>query len=230
MDQPPYQSSTPNYQQGWQQPNYQPLQQPYYQPPVMPPKKKGNGLIIGAIILGAVFLLCGVCGIMAVIASSSHPTSNTSTGLTPAEVPTVTAPQATAPTTQQHFKVGDQVTVGTIWKVVVNGVKTDDGGQFSSLKAGDTYVLVDVSLTNLSNQEQNVSSILNFTFKDSTGQKYDESIDINAGASTPDGKVAAGDTLRGTIAYEVPVSQKTFTFAFAPDILSPGQTIWDLSM
>src|SRR6266852_858736 len=126
----------------------------------------------------------------------------------------------------KHFKVGDTVKVGTDWQVVVNSVKTDDGGQFSSLKSGDTYLVVDISLTNLSSKEQNVSSALSFTLQDTTGQKYNESIDGNAGA-TLDGKVSAGSPLKGVIVYEVPSSVKSFVLNFAPDIVSSGQTTWD---
>lgn len=129
----------------------------------------------------------------------------------------------------QHFKPGDTVKVGSDWQVVVNSVKTDDGGQYSALKSGDIYLVVDISLTNLSSKEQTVSSALSFTLQDSTGQKYNESIDGNAGA-TLDGKVSAGSPLKGVIAYEVPSSVKSFTFNFAPDIVSSGQTTWDLSV
>jgi hypothetical protein len=120
-----------------------------------------------------------------------------------------TTPNGSTPATTQapakHFKIKDTV------------------------KVGDTYLVVNISLTNLSNQEQSISSALNFTLQDSTGQKYDESIDTNAGA-TPDGKVAAGSPLRGSVAYEVPSSTKKFTLSFAPDITSSGQSIWDLSL
>lgn len=129
----------------------------------------------------------------------------------------------------QHFKVGETVKVGDTWQAIVNGAKTDDGGQYSALKSGDTYLVVDVSLTNLSNKEQNVSSILNFTLQDSTGQKYNETIDANAGASL-DGKVSAGSPLRGSLAFEVPASIHQFVLNFAPDFVGSGQTTWDLSI
>lgn len=104
----------------------------------------------------------------------------------------------------KHFKVGDQVNVGNTWVVTVNSVKTSQGDEFTQPKAGNTYVVVDVTLKNTSSQEQNVSSLLSFSLKDSTGQKYDET--IITGATPPDGKVAAGDVLRGQIPYEVPSS------------------------
>jgi Domain of unknown function (DUF4352) len=85
---------------------------------------------------------------------------------------------------------------------------------------------VDVSIKNVSSKEQNISSLLQFTLKDATGQKYDQT--FISGATSPDGKVEAGDVIRGQIPYETPKAQHTYTFAFEADIISSGQTIWDL--
>jgi hypothetical protein len=234
-----------NYQQpGYQQPPRQPYpdQPQYYQQPpttppypgqryvetppmqpTKPPKKKPNkwlGVIVGVIIVIVVIA----------VANSNHGSPNTATSSTPANAATGgSTPASTQPPANQHFHVGDQVTVGSTWKAVVSGVSTDNGGAYYGPKDGNTYLVVDISLTNLSSKEQHISSILNFTLKDSTGQKYNEGIDPNAGA-TLDGKVEAGGPLRGVIVYEVPLSVKSFTLAFEPDIMASGQTIWDLTL
>jgi hypothetical protein len=212
----PYQQQPQGYPPNPQQPYQQPFQQ---QPAPQPPKKKANKVAIGCI--GAIVLVVIIIIAAAAGSHGSSPNAGTTTG---------TNSNPTTSTTSQHFKVGDAVTVGSTWKAVVNSVKTDDGGQFSSaLKAGDTYLVVNISLTNLSSQEQNVSSELNFTLQDSTGQKYTEGIDPNAGA-TLDGKVSAGSPLRGVIVYEVSASMKSFVLNFAPDLISSGQTTWDLNL
>jgi hypothetical protein len=128
----------------------------------------------------------------------------------------------------KHFKVGDQVKVGNTYIVTVNSVKTSQGDEVIQPKSGNTFMIIDVTLKNVSNKEQDVSSLLMFTLKDSTGQQYDET--VVDGATSPDGKLEAGDVLRGQIAYEVPKSQHTFTFGFEADITSSGQTIWDLKI
>lgn len=128
----------------------------------------------------------------------------------------------------KHFKVGDQVKVGDTYVVTVNSVKTNPGTEFDQPKSGDTYLVVDLTVKNVSSQEQNLSSLLQFTFKDASGQKYDEA--ITSFATPPDGKIEAGDQVRGQLAYEVPKAQHTFTLAFQADITSNGQTIWDLSV
>lgn len=186
-----------------------------------PAKKKPSKLAIGCGSLVALVVL-----IVIISAVSTGGKSNTGTTASTSGSST-TSSTNTQPA--QHFKVGDTVKVGDTWQAVVNSVKTDDGGQFSTLKSGDTYLVIDVSLTNLSSTEQNVSSVLFFTLQDSTGQKYDETVDTNASA-TLDGKVEAGQPLRGSLAYEVPSSIHSFTLNFSPNIVGSGQTIWDLSV
>jgi hypothetical protein len=78
----------------------------------------------------------------------------------------------------------------------------------------------------VSSQEQDLSSLLQCDLKDSTGQKYDQT--IISGITDPSGELAAGDLVKGQIAYEVSASQHTFTFYFQADIVSGGQTVWDL--
>ena len=100
--------------------------------------------------------------------------------------------------------------------------------QSSSPCRANIYLVIDLTMKNLSSQEQNVSSLAQFTFQDATGQQYDEALtDIG---HPPDGKVEAGGILRGQLTYEVPTSQHQFTLAFENDLLSGGQTIWDISV
>jgi uncharacterized protein DUF4352 len=141
---------------------------------------------------------------------------------------TTSGSSSTTSASTQHFKVGQQVKVGSTWVITVNSVKTSQGDDVFQPKSGNTFLIVDLTAKNVSSTEQTLSSILSFTLKDSTGQKYDET--IVTGATAPDGKVAAGDQVRGQLAYEVPASMKAFTFAFEADILSSGQTIWDLAV
>jgi hypothetical protein len=127
----------------------------------------------------------------------------------------------------KHFKAGQQVKVGDTWLVTINSVTTKAGTDIDQPGAGNHYLVIDVTLKNTSSQEQDLSSLLSFTLKDSTGQKYDET--ITTFTTPPDGKVAAGDLVRGKLAYAVPASAHSFELAFEADIISGGQTLWDLS-
>ena len=91
------------------------------------------------------------------------------------------------------------------------------------------FLIFVIKVKNISSQEQTISSALNFTLQDTNGQKYDETIDTNAG-STLDGKVEPNSPLQGSIVYEVPASTKTFTLGFEADVFAQGQVIWDVNV
>lgn len=170
-------------------------------------------LTVGIVLVSAaVFLACGVGS----AANSGSTVGNGASG---------TGGQTSA--TSKHFKVGDQVKVGSTYIVTINSVARNSGNDIDQPKAGDNYLVVDVTVKNVSSQEQDLSSILQFTLKDASGQKYDETFISNATA--PDGKIEPGDQVRGQLPYEVPTAQKTFTLAFESDITSSGETIWDLA-
>ena len=166
-----------------------------------------------------VFILCiiGVC-----LAACGESNTGIKTNGSTASTPTAAAPA-------QHFKVSDTVKVGNTWQVVVNSVKTDPGDQYSSLKQGDVYLLVDVTITNISNKEQTTSSIGDWKLTDASGQAYSATF-FSGAPSAPDGKVESGSPAKGTLTYEVPSSVKEFRLAFAPSMFSSGQTIWDLTV
>lgn len=140
-----------------------------------------------------------------------------------------TGSSSSATTSAKHFKVGDQVKVGDTWIVTVNSAALHGPTDIDQPAAGNTYLVIDVTFKNVSSQEQNLSSVLQMSLKDATGQKYTDTFTSFA-STAPDGKVAASDLLRGQLVYEVPTSQKAFTFAFESDIVSSGQTLWDINV
>ncbi len=168
---------------------------------------------IAVMVMAAVLILaCGDSG------DSSANTGTTTNSNTP----------STSGSGSKHFKVGEQVKVGDTWIVTVNSVKTSQGNSFEKPKSGNVFLIIDISLKNISSKEQELSSLLQFTLQDSTGQKYDET--ITGSGTSPDGKVEAGSPIRGQLGYEVPKATHKFTLAFEADITSEGQTIWDLSV
>lgn len=227
------------YQQPPQYPTNPMQGQPYAPPPpsmygAPPPNPQGGNnnrrlfIILGSV-LGVIVLACCACVGFAALANRG---SNSNLGsLATGDQSTVTATTnatATSAPTSQHFKVGDHVTVGDTYMVTVNSVKASQGDDFIKPDAGNTFLVVDVTIKNTSSEEQDLSSLLQFSLKDSTGQKYTET--ITASGTPPDGKLAAGDQVKGQITYEVPKSQHDFTLAFEADFLSSGQTFWDLHL
>jgi Domain of unknown function (DUF4352) len=224
--QQPYPQQPPT-QQDYGQPQWQqpyPPQQPMY--PQQPPKNKSKTWLW--IVLGVVaVLVLGCIGASALAFNAAkNVTSNTISSVDTA-VATTSTGKTPAPSSQ-HFAVGQVVKVGDTWDVTVNSVKTSQGDQISVPKSGHTYLVIDLTMKNISAQEQNVSSLISFNLLDSTGQKYTETITTMSDIHPPDGKVEAGSPLRGQLVYDVPTSTKDYTLSFQADILSSGQTIWDI--
>lgn len=230
--QEPYQGQ-PSYQQqpqqGFQgqpqQPYYPPQQpmQPGMYPPQQPPKKKSRKpLLIGC---GAALVIVVVV-IIVIVAAAANALKSTNTGT----ASNTGSGSSSQPTTSSTFKVGQLVSVGNTWQITVLSAKTDKGGQFDQpQKAGDVFMIVTVQVKNISSQEQTMSSLLQWNIQDTSGQKYNIGIDTNAGASL-DGKVEAGMPLKGTLTYEVPSNVKSYVLSFQQDLISSGQTIWDITV
>lgn len=210
-----------------QQPTFQqqpPIHQPAYQPPQQPPRsRKRLWLIIG--IVAAILLVIGIIG---GIAGQGQSTSNpSSTQATQQVTAQPTQPPMTQPT--QSNTIGKSVQVGDMWIVTVNSVQTNAGSEFSQPKNGNTYIVVDVTLKNISTSNQTASSLMMFSMKDQTGQQYHQAI-TDFAKTSPDGAVSSGSMLRGEIVYEVPSSMHTFTLSFVPGFSASDMVEWNVKV
>ena len=173
-----------------------------------------------------VLLLPVVILVFALLACGN--TSNASTATVVATSGATNAAPTAAPTTVA--KVGDTVKVGSTWQIKIISVKTSANDAFNQLKAGNIFLLIDVSIKNLSSSKQSTSSLGDWNLQDSTGQKYTENVTTGA-PNPPDGDILANSLLRGTLAYEVPQSEKSFTMTFSPGLgLSGDSATWSLSV
>lgn len=199
-------------------PTYTP--QPYPPPPmVQPPKKRRTWL--WAILGAAVVLVLGCVGLVAIAAQSGQSGTQpqaTKAGNTPASGNTPAATQVPAGNT-----IGKPVVVNATWTVTLNRVSTSTGTEFDMPKAGNIFLVVNVTLQNTSGSTQNASTLGQWSLKDESGQTYTQDISYGSG---PDGTVAAGGKIRGNIAYEVPKSVHTFTLQFVADIGSTDLAEW----
>ncbi len=143
------------------------------------------------------------------------------------------APQAVSGTVTsapqpKHFKVGQQVKVD-VWVITINSVKKSAGDDFDKPKNGQ-YLILDMTFKNTDNQSQTLSSLIQFEFQDSSGQKYTEQITALQGVSAPDGDVQAGSQTRGQVVYDVPTKEHAFTFTFTPGLSGDNAATWDISL
>jgi hypothetical protein len=133
----------------------------------------------------------------------------------------------TAAPTPKPFNVGEHVKVG-MWVVTINSVKTNKGdGEFNVPKG--IYLVIDASFQNTDSQSHTISSLIQFTLADSTGQKYDTALVTLTGIHEPDGDVQPGKTTRGQTVYDVPKTLKAFEFTFE-DPFSGSAATWDLTI
>lgn len=187
-----------------------PYQQPFY-PPQQPPKKSKTGLIIGLVVLCLVVFACiSTVAIISIAAKNSNVTKVGSSSDT-----SNSASNSTSSTTK-HYAMGDKVNVDSTWQAQIVSVKSGSGqGDYStSPKGGHTYIFVQIALKNVADtgQDYNATEI---QFKDEQGNTVEESFGAGNTAPTGANKVSPGDTLKGTIAYEVPETQKHFTLEFS---------------
>jgi len=227
-----YPPSNPYGQPQYGQVTY-PSQPPVY-PPSMPPRKKNTGLWIALSIIAAIVIL----PILFCVGATSYGLFTVASKVPTVVVPTVGLPDQQTPIdgtatpdpgqSGAHHKVGQVVTVNNEWEVTINSAKFSQTGASDIDKpaAGKVFLVIDITLKNISPKEQNISSLLDFKLRDKNGQSYNESIFANA----PDGKVEPGGPIKGQLEYEVSPSIHQFTFYFDPDFTSSnGQTIWDIT-
>ena len=168
-------------------------------------------LVLALIASGFAFLIILACG----GAAASTP-------------PQVVSGTVTSVPQPKHFKVGQQVKVGT-WIVTVNSAKKSAGDEFDQPKNGQ-YLILDITFKNTDSQSQSISSLIQFAFQDSTGQQYTVEVTGLQGVTPPDGDVRAGSQTRGQVVYDVPKSAHAFTFTFTPDLTGDTSATWDISI
>lgn len=134
----------------------------------------------------------------------------------------------TAPTqAAQTNTIGKPVQVGDTWVVTLNNVNTSTGGEVDVPSSGNTFLVVNVTLKNNSLRNQEASSLVMFSLKDSDGQTYHQAITFSG---SPDGTVAAGGVIRGNIYYEVPTSNHDYILQFTLSIGSTGLAEWNVKI
>lgn len=119
-------------------------------------------------------------------------------------------------------------------QVTLHGFRTETAlDSYTEADDGNRYAIPDVSVKNDTGEPLSVSIALQMLVKDGTGRAY--TVDIS-GLSALDqafaqgSELAAGETRRGEIAYQVPEDAGELFFAFEFGLLADGdKTFWALS-
>ncbi len=126
--------------------------------------------------------------------------------------------------TQAMFAVGDVIEIGEL-TLTINEVTNPPGDSFNKPDEGNLFVVVDITIQNQDSEAASVSSMLQMSLKDDTGQVYDLDLmaSVAAGGKTPDGEIAPGETIRGQVGFQVPVEATGLVFVFDADVWGSGK-------
>lgn len=133
-------------------------------------------------------------------------------------------------TQQQQYSIGEQVAIGDM-ALTVNEVTYPSGDEFTQPDEGNKFVVVDLTLENMGSEAEQVSSMMQMSLKDDTGQTYD--IDLMAsmasGGSTPEGEISPGEKLRGQVGFQVPEDATGLAFVFDASVFGHGKVQFRLT-
>jgi hypothetical protein len=120
------------------------------------------------------------------------------------------------------FKIGQPVTLGS-WQVTALSAKNPfkPKNTFEKPDAGMKYVTVDTQVVNNGSESGTVSSIGCFKMRDGTGQEYNLAF-LTDVPKPPDGEVAPGGKIRGTLSYQVPSGAKGLMLVFNCELFNSG--------
>jgi hypothetical protein len=139
----------------------------------------------------------------------------------PTQVPPVVSPQ--------NYKVGDIVSISDSVLTVL-GWENVPGNDFSKPDAGNKFVAVELLIVNNSQSAMSVSTLMQMSLKDNTGQKYD--VDFLASTATNagsvDGELAPGEKVRGEVGFQIPETAQGLQFVFDDSIFGTGKVFFDL--
>lgn len=130
------------------------------------------------------------------------------------------------------YSLGEEVGYQDV-TVSVNDVRTESSlGQFSEPDEGNEFVVVDISITNNTGEEQQFSTVLQMMLKDGEGYTYQESLTATTGLDrafdegTP---LSDGETRRGELPYEVPEGTAPLYWVFEFSVFASGdKTFWEV--
>jgi Domain of unknown function (DUF4352) len=125
-----------------------------------------------------------------------------------------------------HYKVNVPVSVANLWSMTVNSVTTNPGTAAEKPQTGHTYLVVEVTLKNISSEAQPISSLLQFQLSDSANHDFSQT--VTSFSQPPSGLITPSDAVHGVLAFEVPTTMQQFTLSFQPSASSTGKTYWDV--
>lgn len=169
-------------------------------------KKKTRGCLGTVLIVFALLILIGAFGSM--LSSDDKPT----------KVDSGDSAEATEEE-KTEFAVGETASLNDV-EVTLVSAEESNGTQFLAPEVGNIYINLSFEITNNSDRDITVSSMLNFeAYCDdySVNQSISGAASNSNGKVTLDGNVASGKKMNGIITYEVPEDYQRLEVSFTPD-------------
>jgi len=166
-------------------------------------------------------LACGGSTSPTLIATSAPQTESESQLAEPTQAP--------PPVSQNIYKVGDIVSIGDTVLVVL-GWENVEPNDFSKPDEGKKFIAVELLVVNKSQAAITVSTLLQMSLKDDTGQKYE--VDFMASSAIEggniDGELSPGEKVRGKVGFQVAQDAKGLQFVFDESVWGSGKVFVDL--
>lgn len=125
----------------------------------------------------------------------------------------------------EFFGIGQTVETKKI-KAIITEMTKSTGSDFNKPEEGKEFVLLHMTIENISDEELNISSMLSFdAYVDD--ETINESLSAQMEANkTMDGTIAAGKRLTGVLGYEVPKDWGEMEIHFEPDVWADIKIRW----
>lgn len=123
----------------------------------------------------------------------------------------------------QYYSVGDTISMGD-FELTLNSAKLADQDVFGNIP-DELSLVVNATITNISDEVQNVSSMLMFSLYDEELYEREISFMVDTKGSL-DGELGPGRSMRGEIAYNIDEGQSQWEFIFEPVVFQHGQAIF----
>jgi hypothetical protein len=131
---------------------------------------------------------------------------------TAAPEPTAAAPSLQAGPAKDVYAAGDTAHIEH-FLVRVNDIKLAQKSELGTPKAGNQYLLVDVTLENQSSTSQDIAALLQMTMENGDAQ-YPISVDASLDFMALNGSIAPGEVASGVVGYEVPADAQNMRWVF----------------
>lgn len=121
--------------------------------------------------------------------------------------------------TKEFYSVGEEVKSGDNI-LIINSVEKSNGSEWDKPKDGNEFVIVSVTIKNGGSSEISYNPF-DFKMQNSQGQITDQAFTtINNDTSLSSGKLAAGGSVSGSIAFEQPTGDSGLVLKYKSNIFS----------